>query len=370
MSKLKLYSIFHLNAAYSSLSEEDFSSVLEKAYWPLLRLIKNSDTKLAIEASGYTLEKINSVDPTWVKTLSGLIKEKRCEFLGTGYAQLIGPLVPAEINRYNLRFGNEVYEKLLGIVPSIIYVSEQAYSSGMVSHYLEAGYRGMVMEWNNPASFHPEWKKEWQYFPQIAIGARGQKIPVIWNHSISFQKFQRTIHGEFEITDYFDFLEKHLGDVTRFFPIYGSDAEVFDFRPGRYGSEADPSKKSEWKRMDHLFKKLGADGRFEFVFPSELLDFPKMRFSGEQLKLETAEQPILVKKQEKYNLSRWALTGRDDLMNNTKCYSIYQRLMLKKGGDEEASWKELCFLWSSDFRTHIEDKRYKQFLMRLNKLSK
>ena len=370
MSKLKLYSIFHLNGTYSSISEEDFLHVMEKVYWPLLDLIQSSPAKIAIEASGYTLEKIQSVDKSWIQTLRGLIEKNRCEFLGTGYAQIIGPLVPSEVNRYNLRFGNEVYNELLGFTPAILYISEQAYSAGMVPHYLEAGYRAMVMEWNNPASFHPEWDESWQYFPQVAVGTKSKKIPVIWNHSIAFQKFQRTVHGEFEIEDYFDFLAKHLGKENRFFPIYGSDAEVFDFRPGRYKTEALSGKKSEWARMKLLFKKLDSDSRFEFVFPSQVLSFGKNENAGHLLHLESPEQPILVKKQEKYNVSRWALSGRDDLINNTKCYSVYQRLLREENRENLAEWKELCFLWSSDFRTHIEGKRYKTFVNRLNKLFK
>ncbi|MGQ9812633.1 MAG: hypothetical protein ACUVQ2_04420 [Dissulfurimicrobium sp.] len=36
--------------------------------------------------------------------------------------------------------------------------------------------------------------------------------------------------------------------------------------------------------------------------------------------LKSAEQPVPVKKQAKYNLIRWALTGRDDFGLNTSCW--------------------------------------------------
>ena len=73
-------------------------------------------------------------------------------------------------------------------------------------------------------------------------------------------------------------------------------------------------------------------------------------------------------KQEKYNINRWALTGRDDLRVNTKCYQIYKAFENGNAArpvDED--WKELCFLWSSDFRTHITQDRWDSFIPRLDR---
>ena len=71
----------------------------------------------------------------------------------------------------------------------------------------------------------------------------------------------------------------------------------------------------------------------------------------------SADEPIPVKKQGKYNLTRWAVTGRDDLGVNTDCWRAYERLRDDPAADDD-SWRELCYLWSSDFRTHITDKRW------------
>jgi hypothetical protein len=82
------------------------------------------------------------------------------------------------------------------------------------------------------------------------------------------------------------------------------------------------------------------------------------------LRLETADCPIPVKKQRKYNLSRWAVTGRDDLAINAACERIYRGLVAANA--DPAAWKELCYLWSSDFRTHITEKRWEELCRRLN----
>ena len=73
--------------------------------------------------------------------------------------------------------------------------------------------------------------------------------------------------------------------------------------------------------------------------------------------------PIPVKKQRKYNLSRWAVTGRDDIAVNAACERLYRKLAAANAPLGE--WKELCYLWASDFRTHITQKRWDEFCAQL-----
>ncbi|MCG2700587.1 glycoside hydrolase family 57 [Candidatus Parcubacteria bacterium] len=380
-TKLSLYQIFHFNLAYSSIPEKDLPTVIKDCYWPLLNLIEDLDVKIGIEASGYTLEKIKEIDSSWIKKLKSLIKTKNCEFIGSGYAQIIGPLVPAKVNEQNLAIGNKVYQNLLGIKPDIAYINEQAYSQGLMSHYLTAGYKALVVEWNNASRFHLDWERDWQYYPQYAVDQQNQSMPIIWNNSIAFQKFQRYVHKELSLEEYFAYLKLQIGKTPRFFSIYGNDAEIFDFRPGRYDQEAVLRKGKEWERIRILFKSLLEDPLFNFVLPSEVLKAANSDRSFNRLRLESPEQPIPVKKQEKYNIIRWALSGRDDIGINTKCFKIYKFLIkieadlklsqIKNKYEEKYKinlWNELCFLWGSDFRTHIEEKKFQAFQKRLQGL--
>ena len=43
-------------------------------------------------------------------------------------------------------------------------------------------------------------------------------------------------------------------------------------------------------------------------------------------RIESAKKPIVVKKQNKYNINRWALSGRDDLNLNTKSIQIFNKI--------------------------------------------
>lgn len=360
--KLKAFSFFHLNLAYSAISVERRKEVLEKCYWPLLKLARSRNLPFGIEASAWTLETIAELDPSWLEELRDLVTNGPCEFIGCGYAQIIGPLVPAQVNEANLRIGMQRYEDLLGLRPKIALINEQAFSSGLVQLYKDAGYEALIMEWNNPARAHPEWPSEWRYLPQYVCGTGGAELPVIWNESISFQKVQRYVHGEMELDEWLRYFESHKSECVRAFPIYGNDVEVFDFRPGRYMTEA-PIEESEWQKIDDLYAALERSHDIEQVLPSEVLKLISMPGAGNKLELGTAAYPIPVKKQDKYNVLRWAVTGRDDVGINTTCWRISQAM--QEAGASDADWQELCYLWSSDFRTHITEPRWEEYKKRL-----
>lgn len=362
---LKLFSFFHLNLAYSAIGVEQRQKVVERCYWPLLRLARERQLPFGIEVSAWTLETIAKIDSSWLDELRYLVTEGPCEFIGCGYAQVIGPLAPEAVNQANFRLGMQRYEELLGIRPKIALVNEQAYSAGLVPLYREAGYEALIMEWNNPARVHPEWASEWRYLPQYVLGADNQSMPLIWNKSISFQKFQRYVHGEIELDEYLTYVRSHQGSGTRVFPVYGNDVEVFDFRPGRYMTEAPLHATGEWQRIDAMYAALQQAPDFEIIPPSGVLDLMYLSGAGNHLQLETAAQPVPVKKQDKYNLLRWAVTGRDDLGINTRCWQIFEAMQADRNATD-ADWTELCYLWSSDFRTHITEARWQEFKLRLS----
>ena len=356
---LQLHAFFHLNLAFSSIEEEQRGEIIARCYWPLLDLAQNYGP-IGIEASGFTLEEIAARDPAWVETLKQLIGQRRVEFIGAGYSQMIGPLVPAVVTKVNLEIGNDVYRRLLGVKPVVALVNEQAYSAGLVGLYLDAGYRALLMDWDNPASHH-HWPTEARYRPQRALGADGRTIGLLWTNTVAFQKLQRFAHGDIALDDYLCYIRAQRGENARALCVYASDAEIFDYRPGRYKTEEKSGGANEWERLQRAFACLAQEPGCELVLPSRLLS--KGTPKQQPLRLESCDCPVPVKKQRKYNLSRWAVTGRDDLAINAACENIYRGLAAEKA--DPAEWKELCYLWSSDFRTHITEKRWGKLCERL-----
>ena len=234
-----------------------------------------------------------------------------------------------------------------------------AYSRGILDAYIDNDYKAVIMEWNNPKSMHANWENDLKYHPQKLKSLSGKSIDLIWSDSIAFQKFQRYAHNEYDLNKYLEFLKLNISKSEyRNFPIYSSDAEVFDYRPGRFNTESKVQKISEWQKIKELFLHLKKEEWCSLIFPSSVKKIKKStNKNNNTLILECAEVPIPVKKQPKYNITRWALTGRSDCYINTKCYSIYNNLVDKKIEDNR-DWKKLCHLWSSDYRTHIEDERW------------
>jgi hypothetical protein len=361
LATLHLFALFHLNLAFSSIEEEQRGDVIRRCYWPLLDLAQ-AHGPIGIELTGFTLEEIAARDPEWIGRARALIAKGRIELIGSGYAQIIGPLVPARVTEANLRIGNDIYQRLLGRRPSIALVNEQAYSAGLVGLYLDAGYRALLMDWDNPAAHHPEWPAETRYLPQRAEGSDGRSIALLWTSTVAFQKLQRFVHGDVALEDFLGYVRERRGANNRTFCVYSSDAEIFDFRPGRYKTEEPIGTTSEWTRFAKALSALESEPGLKLVAPSEALTIDDAK-SNLTLRLESANCPVPVKKQRKYSLARWAVTGRDDIAINATCERVYCGLIARRAGDD--AWKELCYLWASDFRTHITEKRWTAFVERL-----
>lgn len=359
-----IYAIFHLNLAFSSLEKSQHSNVVKKCYWPLLKIVQDEGIPLGLEMTAYTLECIAEVDIKWINTFKELLKLGRCELIASGDSQVIAPLVPSIVNHHNLRLGKVAYKNWLEITPTIAYVNEQAVSAGVLDCYIDEGFEAVVIEWDNPYSHNKDWPSTLLNRPQTLKGTSGREIKVIWNHAIAFQKLQRYAHNETILEDYLLYLNKVITSECKAFPLYGSDAEVFDYRPGRYQTEA-KNTLDEWLRIKDLLVALAINNKYVMVRPCDVLSTWS---HSEPLEFQTADHPISVKKQAKYNITRWALSGRNDIYLNTLCF---QRLNELKAGEDvnDESWKLLCRLWASDYRTHLTEQRYSELVKEFPKIN-
>jgi hypothetical protein len=364
---LRLFTFFHLNMMFSSVPEARRPEIIEKAYWPLLDLPRRIGAPIGVEATGLTLEIIDAIDPAWTAALKRRIEEGRIELIGSGYAQIIGPLVPPEVNVQNLRLGTTAYQHLLNQKPKIALVNEQAFSGGLLPAYAAEGYAGLLMDWDNIAPYHPEWPMETRFRPRRALAPDGTAMPLLWTQTLTFQRLQRYAHGEISSDEYLATIENLRKPTDRTLCLYSNDAEVFDVRPGRLHTEDRLDGASEWDRIAHAWSALAAAPDTEFVAPSTAI--ARMDPDATPLRLETAAYPIPVKKQPKYNLARWAVSGRDNLRVNARCERLTNALA-KRPHASDQEWRAICRLWSSDFRTHIGDARWTDFLSELSRLEK
>ena len=144
--KINFYLLFHMNLMFSSIDEKSREEIIKKCYWPLLDLAKN-DVKIAIEAPGLTLEIIKNIDRSFIEVMKDLIFEGKIQFIGSGYSQIIGPLVPTQLNNWNMSIGNKVYNDILSYQPHTALINEMAFSSSLINHYISNNYKTVIIEW-------------------------------------------------------------------------------------------------------------------------------------------------------------------------------------------------------------------------------
>ena len=356
---MKLFLIFHINLCFSSIEENEREKIIKNCYWPLLKLIEELNLPIGIEASGYSLEEIKKIDPLFIDKLNYLIKRNLCEFIDSGYCQIIGPLVPSKLNEKNLEIGKKVYKKILGSNSKIAFINEQTFSTGIIENYIKKKYKAVIMDWDNSAQSNKDIKKEYFFYPQQILASNKKKINVIWSSSVFFQKFQRYVQGEIELSEYLSFLKlKKNNDKNSSVCIYASDLEAINYRPKRYKNESIVIN-DEWNRVRKLLSNL-KEKSFLFIKPSDILNLKKNSKSFKKISFSNPAFPCITKKQKKYNLLRWAVTGRNDNKINTLCWKIFNFLNVKKIKNI-SHWKRLCYFWSSDFRTHITKKRWDKY---------
>jgi hypothetical protein len=357
------YLLFHLNLAFSSIEKESYSDVIKKCYWPLLRMASLENYKLNIELTGWTLEQINSIDRSWVIEFKNLLTIGKAELIGSGYSQIIGPINHFALNEKNQQIGLETYNEILGITPKIALVNEMALSASMADLYKQFGYSALVMDGPNlerSSNFNRE-KLNW-------LKGIKQNIPIIDSDFILFQKMQHFSHGDISLRNWKNFIKTHSKNLP-YISIYSNDAETFDFRPGRFVAERSFNKVGEWARMEKGIDSLVSDGQYTLCSLTELLVLEKRKLKKSVAIINSIKHPNPVKKQNKYNLSRWSVSGRDDININALSHSFTEHF-LASSINNSYEWKKILTLSASDFRTHITTKRWALLQRKITSMQK
>ena len=374
MSKLYLYTVFHANLNYSYIPKDLYPQVLRDCYWPLLRTVEQTQIPLGLEMSGHTLQVVDSMDSSFTRKLASLWQDGLCQVIGCGYVQSVMPLIPARVNRENLRHGNAVYRELLGRTPTMAYVNEMVYSTSLPKLYEEAGFQAIVANWDSSLACQTD--PDLGYRPCAVATEDGGRMPVVWHSQAASREFQDYVQGRNSLESYLNQLLRHSPTTgQRAYPLYTSDWDVFDFQPWHPRPDSFEDRAlGEMDRIASLLALLKDRDDVEIVTPSSLIDkFPDRPV----VSIESSEYPLPYKKQELHSPARWAVGGRDSVRLNTQCHQLYQGLLetecyldhqsASEGLRQECEdlWQELCFLWNSDFRTFTTEDKFSDFRNRM-----
>lgn len=363
-NKLKLYSCFHGNLLSSNIPEKQYSLILDRCYWPIIELAESKQTKIGIEFPVTSLNIIEKVDKSFIAKIKNLQNRNLIEFIGAGYTQAIQPLLPYELNKQNLLISKDIYQHYFDKTPEIYYLNEQNISQKTHLLYQEVGIHNLLMDFD---CIKPTQNLPYKYIYNPATITNSQ-TNIIWNSSIAFQRFQRYIHGSIDIKEMTEYITSHYAKQhNRSFMFYGSDWEIFDYKPGEIDIKY-THKQTEFLRLEKLITLLKQNENIEFILPKETLLEPTIEIP----EITTASHPIITKKQDTYNITRWAVCGRNNTTNNTELYDSHQKINTLKSDGEKISTtdiKNLLLLMSSDYRTFTTENKYHNFLKKQAELS-
>ena len=191
-------------------------------------------------------------------------------------------------------------------------------------------------------------------------------MKVIWNSSTNFQNFQKTIHSRLSVNEYFDIFNKVNNFKKGIANVYGSDAEIFDFRLKRFENEAKISNLglSEWEKIYLILNQFKKTFSFLNINDLNKIKFDT-KFNNKLIDITSLKNNLPTKKQNKYNSLRWYVGGRDNYTINTLCWRLFLNSQNKA-----SVLRKLSYYWSSDFRTHIENRRWIKFLKQIKNETK
>ena len=358
MTKLSMYSIFHGNLNYSSISPKIYDKIIDTCYWPVLDIVKEYKFKSGIEFPLNTILQIEKIDPLFLEELKKMINQNKLEIICSGKEQVVFPLVPKDVNQVNLEIGKKELEIIFDTKIKTAFINEQLFSSSLAQLYVETGFDNIITiwEWASKISTLSNEKKFNPKFIKTDI----KNLNIIWNSYISYQKFQRYLDGQIEKDEYFDYILKNKSESVSCFPFYGSDMEIFGYKNPVLGLEGTGK---EIKRFREMLEKIEKDDNLEFVLPSEI---PNKFHPKDEIDLKSARFSILGKKQDKFTVTRWATCGRDNSRSNSLCYNALKKIRTIYGmNNNEIEKKELisqlCDCWASDFRTHAVEEKHSKF---------
>jgi hypothetical protein len=230
------------------------------------------------------------------------------------------------VTEANLRIGNESTNACSDASRRSRSSTSRPIRPGLVGLYLDAGYRALLMDWDNPAAHHPEWPAETRYLPQRASGSDGREHRAVVDQ-------HRRVPEAAALRTWRHRARRVSSTMSAAAAARGRARSAFTpaMRRSSISAPALQDGRGHWQcqRMEAVRRGSLALQRARLRSSSRPASLGLAVVDGANLllRLESADCPVPVKKQRKYSLARWAVTGRDDVAVNAACERICRGLV-------------------------------------------
>ena len=308
--KKKLF--FHLNLDFSSIELDERKNVIESSYIPILRLADKYD--IYIEATISTLHQIKELNYTFFTDLTKHFFDNKSNFIASGRYQIIHDCYSDKVFYENIVESKLDYQEILGFVPKKWLAHEMVFSRRLLRLYAKANIKEVLIDKRSlPKSFHD--------YDRVKI--KDLDLSLLLADSLHWQFIQDYTSGE-KKTKYLNLPFKFSNHEF----IYSGDAEHFGVDIGRFDHEIKQKTNFRFNRLDEFLNEINVLTIPERIRRVDLAEFLQI---------------VYVKKQKKYNISRWVIGGRLD--------NQYLNAYITTGADINLS--DLM----SDMRTHWTGKK-------------
>ncbi len=356
MSITYLYTVFQLDLENPGIPREDYGRIIDGCYEPLLEICE-SGIPLGIGMTGLTMAEIAELRPGFMERFAMLVREGRAELVGSGYAWAAFPLIPTDVNRWNIESGVRIYKKLLGMRPTTAVVDEGSFTRSTTDLYREAGYenivlvRGSVVYSSAPA-----------HRAQRVTGLRGAANLLVADPEAS-RKFVECARGFTRVEELVRYAEHASGEDSAF-SLYAGGAEVFD-----YSLTRGPKDNGDAERLAAALTELNRSRTLRLMTPAEAID--RLRAPGdtgnvvhldpkEELSFDTVDtgevNPLL-----------WQEAISTDPRMSAALHRAYAKVSAVESigaaspGELKGLREVICRLWGKAYAGYLIDERQREF---------
>lgn len=322
--KKKLF--FHLNLDFSSIEESERLAVINSSYVPLFEL--RHSYEIYFEATISTLRSIQELEPSFFGRVSLYFKSNQRQFIGSGFYQIIHDCYSDDVFERNVEKAKNEYNQLLGFVPEIWLANEMVFSRRLLRLYAKYGIAKLMVDKRSlPSVYHS--------YSELLIS--DLDLTLVFADSLNWQLLQDVTTGSQKT----EFLTLKRSFKSHEF-IYSGDAEHFGVNLARF---------------DHEIPQFGADRVDLLVSFLEKIEIEYEPVQSERINLADFTKAIYVKKQIKYNVSRWLIGGKyDNQYLNAFIVSNERAALSEYMSDMRTHWtKNKATSWNKfkDYHTYI-----------------